>query len=143
MIKLLTGIVLLLMLEPAFAETVDNTLDKLPPQDITSSLLKVIGGLFVVILAIFGSAWMFRRFGNLNPISNKSLRVIGGITLGQKDRVVLLQVGEEQLLLGVSPGRIQTLHKLEKNIEVEEVDVNKNKQFSTHLSKALQNWKSS
>jgi len=118
---------------PAFAETITNSGVSSP--DVTASLLKVMGGLLLVIIAIFGSAWVYKRFGNLTPISNDALRVIGGVSMGQKERVVLLQVGEEQILLGVSPGRIQCLHVLEKNIETN--TTSSGKTFSSQLNVAL------
>ncbi len=37
--------------------------------------------------------------------------------MGSRERIVLLQVGEEQVLIGVSPGRINKLHVLNKPIE--------------------------
>jgi len=37
--------------------------------------------------------------------------------MGTRERVVLLQVGETQLLLGVAPGRVQTLHVLDKPLD--------------------------
>lgn len=111
--------------------------------DITSSLLKVTGGLLLVVIAILGSAWFYRRFGNVANISNDSLKVIGGLSMGQKERVVLMQVGDEQLLLGVSPGRIQTLHVLSKPIETTDVDVNEKNKFSSQLNAAIKQWKSS
>ena len=106
----------LLICQPAVANLAQNTTSEAP--DITMSLLKVAGGLLMVIAAILASAWVYRRYGNVTPISNDALRVIGGISMGQKERVVLMQVGEEQILLGVSPGRIERLHVLENNIEI-------------------------
>jgi len=112
--------------------------------DITSSLLKVTGGLLLVVVAILGSAWFYRRFGSMNSVNSDSLKVIGGLSMGQKERVVLMQVGEEQLLLGVSPGRIQTLHVLEKPIEVKPVnEAEKDSKFSSQLNTAIKQWKSS
>ena len=137
------SIFILTFCSPAIADLVEKTTSNIVTSpDVTMSLLKVTGGLLLVILAIFGSAWVYRRYGNMTPVSNDALRVIGGISMGQKERVVLMQVGEEQVLLGVSPGRIECLHVLRKNVEVNDkkinVDVNKkNKTFSAQLSTAL------
>lgn len=105
--------------------------------DVTASLLKVTGGLLLVLIAIFGSAWAYKRFGNMTPISTDSLKVIGGVSMGQKERVVLMQVGDEQILLGVSPGRIECLHVLAKNIAVKEGSSDKTTSFAAQLSTAL------
>lgn len=78
--------------------------------------MEIITALFVVILGIIAVAWLLRRFGSMHSPMGGSIRVMGGISMGTRERIVLLQVGEEQLLVGVAPGRIQTLHVLEKPI---------------------------
>lgn len=70
-------------------------------------------GLVLVILLILVSAWMLRRLNPLSLAHGNRLRVLAGISLGPRERVVLLQVGQKQLLLGVAPGRVETLHVLE------------------------------
>ncbi len=71
------------------------------------------GGALIFVLAVFlAFVWLLRKTGNYNSVSAKQLQVIGGLSLGAKERVVLLQVGKKQLLLGVSPGRVETLHVL-------------------------------
>lgn len=135
--------ILLLFCQSAFADLAQKTTTQIvETPDITMSLLKVTGGLLLVILAILGSAWAYRRFGNLTPIANDDLRVIGGVSMGSKERIVLMQVGEEQILLGVSPGRIQRLHVLNKNIDVDNQQSTDNKPFSSQLNLALKQWKS-
>jgi len=39
-----------------------------------------------------------------------NLRCIESIAVGMKERVVLVQAGEKQMLLGVAPGNVRTLH---------------------------------
>lgn len=80
----------------------------------TGSLIQVTLGLLVVLLIIGGVAWIARRFGHFQTGAHGSLRIIGGLHMGTRERIVLIQVGEKQLLLGVAPGRIQTLHILDK-----------------------------
>ncbi len=109
--------------------------------DVTASIIKVSGGLLLVIGAIFGSAWFFRRFGNFSPVAHDELRVIGGLTIGQKEKIVLLQVGEEQVLVGVSPGSIQRIHVLENPIPLNDAGEGKHNSFSDSLSEALGKWK--
>jgi len=73
-------------------------------------------GLIVVVAAIFVMAWAIRRMGNIQTSVSGSLKILGGISLGQRERAIILQVGEKQLLLGVSPGHIKTLYVLEEPI---------------------------
>lgn len=146
--KLVCSIFFFLVLvsgDPVWAETAAKTSFEggAATQDLAASMFKVIGGLLVVILAIFASAWFYRKFGNLQTISHDSLKIIGGLNINQKDRVVLLQVGDEQLLVGVSPGRIKTLHVLNKPIEIEASTEQQKENFSSQLNSAIKNWKSS
>lgn len=72
--------------------------------------LQMLMGLFAVLAVIAGAAWLVRRLGRLPSGIHGVVRVLGGMSLGARERVVLVQVGETQLLLGVAPGRVQTLH---------------------------------
>jgi flagellar biogenesis protein FliO len=47
-----------------------------------------------------------------------SIEIVADISLGQKERAVLVQVGEQQILLGVAPGRVNTLHVLAEPVAV-------------------------
>lgn len=129
---------LILFSQPSVADLVQKTtIETTESPDITMSLLKVIGGLLMVILAIFGSAWLYRRFGNFTPITNDSLKIIGGLSMGQKERVILMQVGEEQILLGVTPGRIERLHVLSKKIEISDEHNPEKPSFASQINSAL------
>lgn len=79
---------------------------------------QVFLGLAIVIIAIIAMAWIIKRTGYVNTRANGQLKIIGGLTLTQRERLLLVQVGNKQLLIGVSPGRISTLHELEENIDV-------------------------
>lgn len=83
----------------------------------TGSMLQMFAGLALVLGLVFLLAWAMRRFGRLSVVGNRSLRVVGALSMGTRERVVLIQAGETQLLVGVAPGRVQTLHVLDKPIE--------------------------
>jgi flagellar protein FliO/FliZ len=77
---------------------------------------QVVTGLLAVVALILVGAWMLRRFGRFSVGAEGSMKVLGGISVGTRERVVLVQVGETQLLLGIAPGRVQTLHVLDNPI---------------------------
>jgi len=105
--------------------------------EVMASLAKVAVGLFLVVIAIFVSAWFYRRFGQQVGVSSQALKLIGGISLGNRERVVLMKVGDQQILLGITPGQIQKLHVLEHPIECQ-VDTEKDKQpFVQQLNQYL------
>lgn len=75
-------------------------------------LLRMSGGLLLVVGLVFAAAWGVRRFGRLPAAGSGTLKLLGGIAVGQRERVVLIKAGNERLLLGVAPGRVQMLHTL-------------------------------
>lgn len=77
-----------------------------------SSLAQLLLGLLLVLALIGVSAWLLRRFNRYQSAAGRDLRILGGLSMGTRERVVLIQVGKQQLLLGVAPGRVQTLHVL-------------------------------
>lgn len=72
----------------------------------------------VSLVTIFGMLslgfWVFRKFSSFNEQSTDTLRVAARLSLGLREKVVLLQAGNKQLILGVTPGKIQTLHVLDQ-----------------------------
>lgn len=82
-----------------------------------ADVLQVITGLVAVLALIFAGAWVLKRFGRLQGIAHGQLRLVGGISLGQRERIVIVQAGADRLLIGVAPGCIRTLHVLEPALE--------------------------
>ncbi len=84
-----------------------------------ASVLQMVTGLAAVLALIFAGAWALKRFGRLQAAAQGQLRLVGGISLGQRERIVIVQAGSERLLVGVAPGCIRTLHVLEPAPESE------------------------
>jgi flagellar protein FliO/FliZ len=70
-------------------------------------------GLLIVLSVFFLCVWGVRKLSGLTVSGAEKMRVVGGLSLGLREKVILLQVGRKQLILGVTPGRIETLHVLE------------------------------
>ena len=66
-------------------------------------LVQLIVGLLFVLLCIIALAWLARRMNRFQSSSDGALQILGGISMGARERVVLVQVGSTQLLLGVAP----------------------------------------
>lgn len=71
----------------------------------------MILSLLMVLALIIICAFVLKRF-NLTQQSVSQLRVVTSLSLGAKERVMVVQVGEQQLLLGVSAQQITLLDKL-------------------------------
>ncbi|WP_339528674.1 flagellar biosynthetic protein FliO [Pseudomonas mucidolens] len=81
-------------------------------------LTQLVLGLLLVVGLIFALAWLLRRVQRIGPGNAQVIELIGSRALGPRDRLVLVQVGEEQILLGLTPGRITPLHVLKQPVEV-------------------------
>ena len=74
-------------------------------------LLQVVGSFVVVILLLVAAVLvMLKRFNGVSSSMSGDMRVISSAGVSQRERAVLLQVGEQQLLVGVAPGNVRTLH---------------------------------
>lgn len=73
-------------------------------------MLQFVLALAVVIGAIFGLMYLLRRLNRLPGRSAAAMRVVGAMPLGAREKLVLVQVGDTQLLLGMAPGQLRTLH---------------------------------
>lgn len=78
----------------------------------TPQVLEAIAGLALVLALIFVLAWAVRRFAHLPGGGKGMIRVLGGVTLGSRERAVVVAVGATRLLLGVAPGQVRMLHVL-------------------------------
>lgn len=121
---------------PAFAE-------KSPGGGVSDPLgagnfMQMFVGLAIVLGVIFLMAWAIRRMGHVQTRVSGVMKVLGGLSLGQRERVVLIQVGDNQILLGVAPGQIRKLHVLDKPVETEgERQVPGQSSFAERLQQAL------
>jgi len=75
----------------------------------------MILSLLMVLTLIVICALVLKRF-NLTQQSVSQLRVVTSLSLGAKERVLVVQVGEQQLLLGVTAQKITLLETLAEPI---------------------------
>lgn len=101
-------------------------------------LLQLVLGLLLVVGMIFVLAWLMRRVQRAGPVGNQVIELVGSRALGPRDRLVLVQVGNEQVLLGVSPGSITALHVMNEPVQVPETQ-NATPEFARRLMDALGN----
>lgn len=68
----------------------------------------------IIVLVIFALfVWLLRKSGNWSSVGKNQLAIVSGLSLGMREKIVLVKVGEKQLLLGVTPGRVDKLLELE------------------------------
>jgi flagellar protein FliO/FliZ len=80
------------------------------------SLAQVTLSLVLVLAAVFAAAWAMRKLRGFGRSGAGAMEIVAEIALGAKERAVLVQVGKQQLLLGVTANQVNTLHVLEEAV---------------------------
>jgi flagellar protein FliO/FliZ len=115
------------------AKTATATIEPLS----STYLLKLTGGLILVVAVIFALAWLVKKT-NLTPQSQTGLiKVVAGLNLGARERVVLLEVGGEQILVGLSAGRMDKLHTLTTPVDKDTLAVNSTQTVQSKFAQLL------
>lgn len=106
-LKFLTlNMVNLSLLQQAFATTA--------PATPTVSLLKTVFGLAVVLAVMAALAWFAKRMTGRQGNAHSVARIVGGVSVGSRERVVVLEVGNRWLVVGVAAGQINAIANLGK-----------------------------
>ncbi len=100
-------------------------------------LMNVTLGLMFIIVLIFGISWFVKRFGQGTFSGTTNIRVLSSFPLGTRERLVLIDAGGQQLLLGITPTQINTLHVFETPVIADTAE-NHNSEFSRKLIAILQ-----
>lgn len=86
----------------------------------------VIG--FILLLA-----WLLRKSRLIQPMTQGPMKVISSLPLGTRERLLVVRVGEQQVLLGVTPGTISYLCQLDKPLDEQQLPP----PFSAQLGKLM------
>ncbi|VTU33396.1 flagellar biosynthetic protein FliO [Variovorax sp. PBL-E5] len=92
--------------------TVHTPVAEAAPAVGASGMLQAGFGMLVVIGLIFACAWLARRFGLQRFGGGQLVKVLSSSMVGQRERVVVVEVGATWLVLGVTASQINTLHTL-------------------------------
>jgi flagellar protein FliO/FliZ len=89
-----------------------------PPATAVSSgnIMQVVLSLLFVLGAIVLVAWILKRINMPQNVAGSGLKVISGVAVGQRERIVLVEVNDTWLVVGVAPGQVTALHTMPKNV---------------------------
>jgi flagellar protein FliO/FliZ len=76
------------------------------------AVLQTMLGLAIVIGFVFGCAWLARRLGFQGTQRGGLVKVVGGASLGNKERVAVVEIGDTWLVVGAAPGGVTLLHTM-------------------------------
>ncbi len=78
------------------------------------SLMPMIGALFLVLALLGAAVWVLRRTGIAPRGAGNTLRMVGQLALGPRERVVIVEVGDRWWMLGVGAGGVTRIGTLPK-----------------------------
>ena len=84
--------------------------------EVASGLGQAVLGLAVVLALIWGAAWLMRRVQPRLGSDASVVRLVGSQAVGQRERVVVVEVAEQWLVVGVAPGHVTSLATLPKGV---------------------------
>ena len=80
----------------------------------SGSVLQVILSLLLVLAAVVVVGWILKRINLPQQGAGNALKVISGVAVGQRERIVLVEVNDTWLVVGVAPGQVNALHTMPK-----------------------------
>lgn len=121
--------VLSLIPQAGIAETIKKPLAPLVNAESPISLsyvVQILVSFLIVIGFILLMAWLMRRSGRFGYGEGQVMRITSSISLGMREKIMLVEVGSVNIVVGVAPGQVRTLHVLEGGIEIKNGDQEKN-----------------
>ncbi len=111
----------------------------LPSPVIPSSseqLVQVSLALIAVLFVIYAIAWLLKRNNALNGLVNLPMKTVAALPMGAKEKIVLIEVGGKQILLGLTAHNINTLATFDEPIINTEAKLHK--PFASRLKEMME-----
>ncbi len=115
----------------ATALAAENSTDEIS----NSVYLQAFFSLLFILGILFVAAWVLRKISGSRVFGNQKLKIIGGVSVSPREKIILLQIADKCLVVGVVPGQIRTLHQLPISkiySEAELAEINKESENSTN-----------
>lgn len=117
--KRFSTVILLLLSGPLFAAESGESVVKPVVESVAKPVvqplpydnaLNVVVGLSLILGLLFVAAWLVRRFQGVHGGDTRAIQVVSQLPMGVKERILLLRVGDENILVGCTPQSIRPLH---------------------------------
>lgn len=88
----------------------------------TSGLFQLVFGLILVLSLMAAAVWALKYFGIKPTIGGKNLRIIDGVNVGTRERILIVEAADQWIVVGVTPGRINALATMPKQETMPTID---------------------
>jgi len=79
----------------------------------SGGVLKMVLGLTVVLAVMALITWVLKRMMPGAGSQQSAVRIVGGVSVGSRERVVVLEVAGRWLVVGVAPGQVSSIANLD------------------------------
>jgi flagellar protein FliO/FliZ len=90
-----------------------------PEINVTGELIRVVLSLGGIVALIFAAGWLTKRLQSRQLIGGRRLRCVESMSVGARDRVLLIEADGKRLLVGVGAGGVRALHVYDGTVSVE------------------------
>jgi len=78
-----------------------------------ANLFQVLFGLLVVLSVLGGIVWLLKRFPSVTrTFATNTIKIVSGVSVGPRERILIIEIADQWIVVGVAPGRINTLATL-------------------------------
>ena len=116
--RLITAVSLQLFALTAWAQqaTPANPVQIVPPGSAvpTFSVFQTLFSLILVLALLAGLAWFLKKFGPRHQGGGAGLKVVGHLNIGGRERILVVEVGDQWIVVGAAPGRVNALATMPK-----------------------------
>lgn len=101
-------------------------------------LLQIGFALFIVIGLMVLAAWFMKRLGPISHSNKIAMKVIGGISLGSREKIMVIEVADQWLVLGVTAHNISNLAQVPKQDDMLLQPASGNAPFADWLKRTIE-----
>lgn len=88
----------------------------------TSGVFQLVFGLVFVLGLMAALVWALKYFGIKHTISGRYLRIIDGVNVGTRERILIVEAADQWIVVGVTPGHINALATMPKQETMQTTD---------------------
>ena len=104
----------------------------------SGDILSLGASMLIVVAAVVALGWLYSRLRFSNGGSGDVITVVASRALGPKERLVLIEVADQQLLVGMTPNGMRTLHVLDGPVAKSKPETQPQAGFAGRLRAAFQ-----
>jgi flagellar protein FliO/FliZ len=111
-----------LIAAPSFAAAPGDAVSSLQAPVGAGDILSVGASLVLVVAAIVLCGWLYSRAQGLKIRGDGVISIVATQALGPKERILLIQVADKQLVVGMTSSQVSTLHVFDQPVVPREPD---------------------